>query len=143
MGRPSIYPEEPPEARWQPGSWRCVLKPVPVSCAPSEVGNDAQSERVATNAGEILTEQIGAATDESLGVPGRLRTAQRFRSLFGGKFSPRSNLCWRNRRRDTRGGCSVLNQCTQLRVGRFSRRQKSLRTLRAERSRDTRGGARC
>ena len=52
------------------GKLRCVLKPVPVSCAPSEVGNDAQSERVATNAGEILTEQIGAATDESLGVLG-------------------------------------------------------------------------
>ena len=40
-----------------------VLKPIPVSCAPPEVGDDAQSERVAANAGEMLTEQIGGATD--------------------------------------------------------------------------------
>ncbi len=40
-----------------------VLKPIPVSCATSEIGNDAHSERVAANAGEMLTEQIGGATD--------------------------------------------------------------------------------
>ena len=40
-----------------------VLEPIPVSCAPSEVGNDAQSERVAADAGEMFTEQIGGATD--------------------------------------------------------------------------------
>jgi hypothetical protein len=40
-----------------------VLKPNPVSCAPSEGGHDAQSERVAANAGEVFTEQIGGATD--------------------------------------------------------------------------------
>ncbi len=40
-----------------------VLEPIPVSCAPSEVGNDAQSERVAANAGEMFTEQIGGSTD--------------------------------------------------------------------------------
>jgi hypothetical protein len=40
-----------------------VLEPIPVSCAPSEVGNDAQSEWVAANAGEMFTEQIGGATD--------------------------------------------------------------------------------
>jgi hypothetical protein len=44
-----------------------VLKPIPVSCATSEVGNDAQSERVAANAGEMLTEQIGGATDFASG----------------------------------------------------------------------------
>jgi hypothetical protein len=40
-----------------------VLEPIPVSSAPSEVGNDAQSEWVAANAGEMFTEQIGGATD--------------------------------------------------------------------------------
>ena len=40
-----------------------VLEPIPVSCAPSEVGNDAQSERVAADAGEMFTEQIGGSTD--------------------------------------------------------------------------------
>jgi hypothetical protein len=40
-----------------------VLEPIPVSCAPSEVGNDAQSERVAANAGEMFPEEIGGATD--------------------------------------------------------------------------------
>jgi hypothetical protein len=40
-----------------------VLEPIPVSCAPSEVGNDAQSEWVASNAGEMFTEQIGGSTD--------------------------------------------------------------------------------
>ena len=40
-----------------------VLEPIPASCASSEVGNDAQSERVAANAGEMFTEQIGGATD--------------------------------------------------------------------------------
>jgi hypothetical protein len=40
-----------------------VLEPIPVSCAPSEVGNDAQSEWVAANAGEMFTEQIGGSTD--------------------------------------------------------------------------------
>ena len=40
-----------------------VFEPIPVSGAPSEVGNDAQSERVAANAGEMFTEQIGGSTD--------------------------------------------------------------------------------
>ena len=40
-----------------------VLEPFPVSCAPSEVGNDAQSDWVAANAGEMFTEQISGSTD--------------------------------------------------------------------------------
>ena len=40
-----------------------VLEPIPVSCAPSEVGNDAQSERVAANTGEMFSEQICGSTD--------------------------------------------------------------------------------
>jgi len=40
-----------------------VLESIPVSCAPSEVGNDAQSEWVAANAGEMFTEQVGGSTD--------------------------------------------------------------------------------
>jgi hypothetical protein len=44
-----------------------VLEPIPVSCAPSDVGNDAQSERVAANAGEMFTEQIGGAADVASG----------------------------------------------------------------------------
>ena len=40
-----------------------ALEPIPVSRAPSEVGNDAQSERVAANTGEVLTEQIGGSAD--------------------------------------------------------------------------------
>ncbi len=36
-----------------------IIEPVPVTCAPSEFGNDAQCERIAANAGEVLTEQIG------------------------------------------------------------------------------------
>jgi hypothetical protein len=40
-----------------------VLEPVPVSCPPSDVGNDAHSEWVAANAGEVLTEQIGGSAD--------------------------------------------------------------------------------
>src|SRR5271169_6860432 len=40
-----------------------VLEPIPVASAPSEVGNDAQSEWVAANAGEMFTEQIGGPID--------------------------------------------------------------------------------
>jgi hypothetical protein len=40
-----------------------VLEPVPVSAAASEVGDDAQSEGVAADAGEMFTEQIGGSTD--------------------------------------------------------------------------------
>jgi hypothetical protein len=40
-----------------------VLEPVPLSCAPSEAGNDAQSEWVAANADEMFAEQIGGSTD--------------------------------------------------------------------------------
>jgi hypothetical protein len=40
-----------------------LLEPFPASCAPSEVGNDAQSEWVAANAGEMFTEQVGGPTD--------------------------------------------------------------------------------
>ena len=40
-----------------------VLEPVPVSCPPSDAGNDAQSEWVAANTGEVLTEQIGGSAD--------------------------------------------------------------------------------
>ena len=40
-----------------------VLEPILASCASSEVGNDAQSERVAANAGEMFTEQVGGSTD--------------------------------------------------------------------------------
>jgi hypothetical protein len=40
-----------------------ALEPIPVSRAPSEVGHDAQSERVAANAGEMFTEQIGGSAD--------------------------------------------------------------------------------
>ena len=40
-----------------------VLEPIPLSCAASEVGDDAQSEWVAANAGEMFTEQIGGSTD--------------------------------------------------------------------------------
>jgi hypothetical protein len=40
-----------------------VLEPVPASAAASEVGDDAQSEGVAADAGEMLTEQIGGSTD--------------------------------------------------------------------------------
>ena len=39
-----------------------VLQPTPVSCAPSEVGNDAQSEWITANAGEMFAEQIGGST---------------------------------------------------------------------------------
>ena len=40
-----------------------LLEPIPISCAPSEICNDAQSERVATDAGEMIKEQIGGSTD--------------------------------------------------------------------------------
>ncbi len=40
-----------------------VSEPTPVFCAQSEVGNDANSERVAADAGEMFTEQIGGSTD--------------------------------------------------------------------------------
>ena len=40
-----------------------VLEPIPVSCAPSEVGNDVQSQRVAADAGKMFTEQIGGSAD--------------------------------------------------------------------------------
>ncbi len=40
-----------------------VLEPIPVSCTPSEVGHDAQSEWVAADAGEMFTEQIGGPAD--------------------------------------------------------------------------------
>jgi hypothetical protein len=40
-----------------------VLELVPDSCAPSEVVNDAQSEWVAANAGQMFLEQIGGSRD--------------------------------------------------------------------------------
>jgi hypothetical protein len=40
-----------------------VLESIPVSCAPSEVGNDAQSKWIAADAREVFTEQIGGSTD--------------------------------------------------------------------------------
>ena len=40
-----------------------VLKPALVSCAPSEVGNDVQSEWIAADASEMFTEQIGGSID--------------------------------------------------------------------------------
>ena len=40
-----------------------VLEPILVSCAPSAVGNDAQSNWVAANAGEMFTEQVGGSTE--------------------------------------------------------------------------------
>ncbi len=39
-----------------------IIEPVPVSAAPSEFGDDAQRERIAANAGEVLTEQVGGPT---------------------------------------------------------------------------------
>ncbi len=36
-----------------------IIEPVPVTCAPSELGDDAQCERIAANTGEVLTEQVG------------------------------------------------------------------------------------
>ena len=39
------------------------LEPLPLSGAPSDGGDDAHGERVATDAGEMLTEQIGGSTD--------------------------------------------------------------------------------
>jgi hypothetical protein len=44
-----------------------VLELILVSGAPSEVANDAQSEWVAADAGEMFTEQIGGSTDVSGG----------------------------------------------------------------------------
>ena len=52
-------------AAGKPGSE--VLEPIPVSCALSEVGHDAQSEWVAADAGEMFTEQIGGSTDVASG----------------------------------------------------------------------------
>ena len=40
-----------------------VLRPSGMSHALSEVGDDASSEWVAANAGEMLTEEVGGATD--------------------------------------------------------------------------------
>ena len=40
-----------------------VLEPIQVSYAPSEFGDDAQSEWVAADAGEMFTEQIGGSTE--------------------------------------------------------------------------------
>jgi len=40
-----------------------VLEPFPVSCAPLEVGDNAQSEWVAADACKMFTEQIGSSTD--------------------------------------------------------------------------------
>jgi hypothetical protein len=40
-----------------------VLEPIQVSYAPSEVGNDVQSQRVAADAGEMFMEQIGGSTE--------------------------------------------------------------------------------
>jgi hypothetical protein len=39
-----------------------IIEPVPVSCALSEFGDDAQSDWVAANTGEVLTEQVGGST---------------------------------------------------------------------------------
>jgi hypothetical protein len=39
-----------------------IIEPIAVSGAPSEVGNDTQCERIAANAREVLTEQVGGPT---------------------------------------------------------------------------------
>ena len=40
-----------------------IIETVPVSPAPPEFGEDEQGERIAPNAGEVFTEQIGRSTD--------------------------------------------------------------------------------
>lgn len=40
-----------------------LLELIPVSCAPSQVVNDAHSEPVAAHVGEMFTKQIGCSTD--------------------------------------------------------------------------------
>jgi hypothetical protein len=39
-----------------------IIEAVPVPCAHSELGDDAQRERVAANTGEVLTEQVGGSS---------------------------------------------------------------------------------
>ena len=70
-----------------------IIEPVPVSCAPSEVGNDAQSEWVAANTGEVLTEQVGGSTEvaggrradyfDVMAFPVHLAAADGTRGRFG------------------------------------------------------------
>jgi hypothetical protein len=44
-----------------------VLGPSGMAHTLSEVGDDASSERVAANAGEVFTEEVGGATDVASG----------------------------------------------------------------------------
>ena len=70
-----------------------IIEPVPVSCAPSELGDDAQCERIAANTGEVLTEQVGGSTVIASGrgadhfdvmaFPVHLATADDARGRFG------------------------------------------------------------
>ena len=70
-----------------------IIEPVPVSSAPSEFGDDAQCERIAANAGEMFTEQIGGSTVIAGGrradhfdvmtFPVHLATADDARGRFG------------------------------------------------------------
>jgi hypothetical protein len=39
-----------------------IIEPVPVSSAPSELGDDAHCERIAANSAEVLTEQVGGSS---------------------------------------------------------------------------------
>jgi hypothetical protein len=38
-----------------------IIEPVPESCTAAELGDYAQRERIAANAGEVLTEQVGGS----------------------------------------------------------------------------------
>jgi hypothetical protein len=70
-----------------------VLNLAPVSHTTSEVDNDAQSERVAANAGEEFTEQVGGSTEvpsgrganhfDVMALPIHLASADRTRGCFG------------------------------------------------------------
>lgn len=73
-----------------------LLEPIPVSCAPSEVGDDAQSERIAANAGEMFTEQVAGSPDiaggrsadhlNMMSFPAHVATGPRARGCFGDGF---------------------------------------------------------
>ena len=70
-----------------------VLKTILLSYTPSEVGDDANSEWVAANAGEVFTEQVGGSTEvaggrgadhfDVMAFPVHLATADGARGCFG------------------------------------------------------------
>jgi hypothetical protein len=70
-----------------------VIEPIPPSCAPTELRDDAQSDRVAADIGQMLTQKVGGSAEvaggrradhlDVMAFPVHLPAAHGIRGCFG------------------------------------------------------------